>query len=109
MAKVLQITSLTLGMVYAVFLGIFAFDAPFGVGMFIQLMPSLIVVAVSVLGYRSVSAGIALSAVTAVGFTLFFNSYRSVATFLLISGPIIIINVLFILMFISGKHVETSE
>ncbi|MFH1368063.1 MAG: hypothetical protein ABII64_02925 [Elusimicrobiota bacterium] len=91
----LQITAAALGFLYAGFVGMFALDTPFGIGFIIHLTPSFIIIIACLIGLRGALAGGIFNAGLAIAFTLFFHSYKALASFLIISVPLIVISALF--------------
>ncbi len=90
--------------VYAVFLSMFALDI-FGegygfwelvVGLFMHLLPSIILVAVILLSWHRERIGGIVFIVLGIVFTFFFKTYQDGVVFLLISFPVLLAGILFI-------------
>lgn len=90
--------------IYAIFISIFALDvlgAEYSVGellvaLFMHLIPTYLIVAFGIVAWRWPRWGGLLFILLAIGFTLFFNTYREVATLLLLSLPPLVIGILFL-------------
>jgi hypothetical protein len=94
-----------LAIIYILFISVFALDI-FGqgydfwevmVGLFMHLIPSLILIVLIVVAWRRPKIGGILFIALAVMFTIAFNTYRELITLLLISGPLLLIGILFLL------------
>ena len=93
-----------LGLLYALFLSLFAFDSWEGVssfweglvGFFIHLLPVYIILFLLVVGWRWPRWGGVGFLILAVAFTLVFG-WRDPLTILLLGGPPVLIGVLFLL------------
>lgn len=102
-SKVLQWLPRVLGVLYALFLSMFAFDSWEGVssfwegllGFFIHLMPVYVVAFALVAGWRWPRLGGVLFLLLAVGFTVAFN-WREVVTLALLGAPLVLIGALFL-------------
>ncbi|MBN1823187.1 MAG: hypothetical protein JW803_02585 [Endomicrobiales bacterium] len=103
-----NIASIT-GFVFAGFLGLFALDTPFGLGFFIHLIPSLLIVIACAAGLKNALAGGISTAVLFVVFTFFFHTWRAPAPFLIVSLPLFIISALFLFSAKPGKKDNAKE
>jgi hypothetical protein len=91
------------GILFAAFLAIFALDSH-GIGeAMIHLVPSVIVLAVVAAGWRWPLAGGTGFLLLAVTMTAFFHTYRYVGRLLLLSGPLVVVAVLFLLQWWLGR------
>jgi hypothetical protein len=93
-----------LGIVYILFISLFALDAFEGDasllekigGFIIHLRPSFISLAALAVSWKKPAAGGVLFVLLSVAFTLYFRTYRSLPSFLAISIPLAVIGLLFI-------------
>ncbi len=90
------------GIVYGFFLALFAFDSS-GIGFLIHLIPALLTVVIVIMAWKKPLIG-------STGFLLFSFSYfflvglnRPFSWYLTISGPAVVISVLFWLSFKKGN------
>ena len=95
MKKIFRLTPSIIGFAYAVFLGMFAFDTPFGIGLFIHLIPAFLVITACLIGFKSALGGGISTAVLAVAFTLFFHAYKWLLIFEVIVAPLILVSLLY--------------
>jgi flagellar biosynthesis protein FliQ len=94
-----------LGMLFIVFISLFALDAfsegsSIGeqtLGFIIHLIPSLILVALLIISWRCEKLGGWLYIILGIIFTAFFETYDELVTFLVISGPIFLTGILFLI------------
>lgn len=94
-----------LTIIFALFLSLFAWDAFSGqesllqnlIGFFYHLIPSLVVLGLLAVYWKEPFYGGIVFIVLSLLFTLFFHTYRAWSSFLLISLPLLVIGVLFIL------------
>lgn len=108
MKKTMKWLPRVLAIAYILFISIFALDAfseeytllEMIVGFLVHLLPSFILVIITLIAWKKEFTGGILFIISGVGFTLFFNTYRELISFVLISIPLIVIGLLFI---ISGK------
>ena len=85
---------------YILFLSIFAFDAFSAdstvleniLGLIMHLVPSFILMLVLFVAWKNEKLGAVLFAILGVIFTIFFNSYRELVTFAIISLPLFAIS-----------------
>ena len=105
MNKTLYWAPRVLAIIYIIFLSLFAFDV-FGEGysfletivaLFMHLIPSLILVAITFLAWKKEKMGGIIFILLGIIFTIFFNTYREIISFLLISLPILIVGILFLI------------
>jgi hypothetical protein len=105
MGKILKWTPRVLVMIYIAFISLFSLDV-FGEGyvwyealggFLIHMIPSFVLVALLILAWHKPRYGGIAFLVLAVAFTMFFNTYREIITFLLLTVPLVLIGVLFLL------------
>ncbi len=91
--------------IYIAFISIFAFDV-FGegrgmlatmIGFIICLTPSIVLAIILVFAWRYEKIGGALFIIAGIIFTIFFNTYKDIMTFLIISGPVFLVGILFLI------------
>ena len=85
------------GLALAAFLGLMALDTPIGLGLLIHLIPCFIVLILVAIGWRLSRLGGWLFLAAGVAATLFFNTYRHLLNFLIISGPFFLTGLLLLL------------
>jgi len=83
-----------LSIIYILFISLFALDAEFGLGLLMHLLPTFVLIGALVLAWKRPFAGGLVFIILAVIFTIYFNTYESVA-FFFISLPLLIIGGLF--------------
>lgn len=94
-----------IAIIYIVFISIFAFDVfggDEGIGrilirFLICLIPSIVLAVILVFAWRCEKIGGALFIVAGIVFTIFFNTYKDIMTFLIISGPVFLVGILFLI------------
>jgi chromate transport protein ChrA len=93
----------TLAVLFIIFISLFALDV-FGdrdnlsdiiLGLIVHLVPSIILVILLLVSWKCEKIGGALFIVAGIIFTIFFNTYKDIMTFLIISGPVFLIGILF--------------
>jgi hypothetical protein len=95
-----------IGLIYTLFISLFAADAFSGdallsekiVGFIIHLMPSIVSLIILAVSWKSPVKGGALFILLSVVFTLYFGTYKSILNFLVISFPLAVIGILFIIL-----------
>ncbi len=95
-----------LAILYIIFITIFAFDeSVFTLPWFVHLMPTLILGLILIFTWRKPLTAAIIFLVLGFGFTLIFKTYSNWLIFLLISLPLILIGILFLLerLFIRKK------
>lgn len=100
-----------LSIIFILFLSLFALDAfsaeaPFIqklAGFFIHLIPSFILVIALVFSWKRPVAGGCILIFLSLLFTLHFRTYNSLSSFLLISLPLVVVGVLFIIFHVLAK------
>lgn len=102
----------TLLIVFALFLMLFSFDM-FGeaelsigeqiIGFLIHSIPSALVILVWLIARKKPLIGAIICVIVYVLFTIFFNTYREVITFMLISFPILLTGVLYLVVHMRKK------
>ncbi|MBU0907862.1 MAG: hypothetical protein KKD18_04475 [Nanoarchaeota archaeon] len=103
--RVLCWISRIIAILYIVFISLFALDAFSGsgnfwevfVGFLIHLIPSAILVILLVVAWKHEMVGGWLYLILGVIFTIFYDTYESVITFFVLSGPLFFIGVLFLI------------
>ena len=105
MNKILKWTPRVLVMLYIAFISLFSLDV-FGegyvwyeaiVGWFMHMIPSFVLIGLLIWAWHKPKWGGIAFLVLAVAFTVFFNTYREIITFLLLTVPLVLIGVLFLL------------
>lgn len=101
-----------LGILYVVFLSIFAFDVFSELegiriirALFVHLIPSLVLLVLLVWGWKKPFQGGIAWIVLAIIFTIFFKTYTDVIVFAIISLPILLVGIFFL---IEGNRYRTS-
>lgn len=97
MKKFFRITASVLGFAYAGFLAMFAFDAPFGLRLFVHLIPNILVIFAALIGLRSAWGGFTCFAALVAAFTVFFHSTMWFSSFMIVTAPLILIALLYLL------------
>ena len=101
-----------LAILYALFISIFALDV-FGeyhtvaatiFALMMHLIPTVIVGFMTAIAWKWELIGGILFIITGIGFTIFFHTYEDLITFFIISGPPLLIGILFLL----NKHLKQS-
>ncbi len=103
MNKTLEWLPRVLAIIYAVFISIFALDGESFLGVLIHLIPSFVLVGIIILAWKKELYGGIVFVIFSIIFTIFFNTYREIISFLLISLPLLIIGGLFILNYFLRK------
>jgi hypothetical protein len=106
-----------LGILYILFLSMFALDAFSGdaslteeiLGFFIHLIPSLVVLVALAISWKKPVVGGALFILLCAVFTLFFRTYESMLNFLVISFPLAVIGILFIALKTAGSKKKAGN
>lgn len=102
----------TLLIVFAIFLMLFSFDTfnepdlMLGekiLGFLMHSIPSALVILVWLIARKKPLIGAIICVIVYVLFTIFFNTYREVITFLLISFPILLTGVLYLIVHMRQK------
>ena len=94
--KILHWTPRILAILYTAFISMFAFDST-GWGLVIHLIPTYILVALILISWKRDLFGAISFGIFAIATVLFFNTYREIIGFLIISLPLFVISVLFYL------------
>ncbi len=82
--------------VYILFISMFALDEPFfTLGFLMHLLPSLVLVIILAISWKYERFGTVSFLVLGIVFTIFFNTYRELISFLIITLPLLIIAILF--------------
>jgi len=82
---------------YIAMISIFALDAESFLGFLIHLIPSILLVGIAAIAWRSDKAGGILFIVLAFIFTAFFNTYNNWGAFVFVSLPLFAIGILFLI------------
>jgi len=104
--KVVTWTPRILAVLYIIFVSIFAFDeSRFTLPWFVHLMPTLILTLIVIFTWRKPLTAAIIFFILGFGFTLIFKTYTNWLIFLVISLPLILIGILFLLekLFIKKK------
>ena len=119
MAKInwLYWTPRILGILFAIFISIFALDVfaeGYGfplvlVALFMHLIPTFIIIIILLIAWKWEKVGGVLFILLGLIFTLFFNTYRHPLTFLLISGPVFLIGLLFLISKLKVKKIKVKK
>jgi len=80
---------------YILFISIFSLDATSVTGFFIHIIPSVIFAIILTISWRDFRLAAVLFALAGVGTIFFFNTYRDLFAFLIISIVPILIGILF--------------
>ena len=94
------IAILFIGFISLFALDSFSGDVPVGkqiLGFFIHLIPSFVLVACLIVAWKNRIFGGLLFLVVGMVFTIYFGTYKNPTNFLLISAPVLLVGVLFIL------------
>jgi len=92
-----------IAIIFIFFVSLFALDV-FGeevgytetiLGLIIHLVPSLVLIALLVISWKHEKIGGILFVILGVVFTIFFNTYHDIVTFLMISVPVFLVGILF--------------
>lgn len=92
-----------LTILFIIFISLFALDV-FGegngtgevfLGLLVHLIPSIVLIVLLAVSWRCEKIGGAMFIVLGIIFTIFFSTYKELITFLLISGPVFLIGILF--------------
>ena len=87
-----------LAILYIIFITIFSFDeSVFTLPWFVHLMPTLLLTLMVILTWRKPLAAAIIFLILGFGFTLIFKTYTNWLIFLIISLPLILIGILFLL------------
>lgn len=103
-----------LAIIFIIFISLFALEAfsggatfPNAIMPFLgQLIPSFILIIILILSWRRSAVSGWIFILAGVAFMFYFNSYRFLTSFLIISLPPIIIGVLFLLPSMMGKKAK---
>jgi hypothetical protein len=104
--RVVTWTPRILAILYIIFITIFSFDeSVFTLPWFVHLMPTLILTLIVIFTWRKPLSAAIIFLILGFGFTLIFHTYTNWLIFLIISLPLILIGILFLLekLFIKKK------
>lgn len=95
----------SLSIIYILFLGLFALDifipnqslSYYLIGLFMHLLPNFLLIALLAIAWKWEKIGGILFILLGLVFTIFFNTYTSIQTFLFISFPVFLIGALFLI------------
>lgn len=101
-----------LAILYIAFISLFALDVFEGgygfwgtiIALFMHLIPSFLLIAGLVVAWKRPTAGGAIFLVLGIIFTLWFRTYQRIDVFLLISLPLLVIGLLFIISGMGKKR-----
>jgi len=101
--KILYWLPRVLALAFTAFLSVFALDVfesgknflEVTVALLIHLIPSFILIIATIIAWKKEWLGGIIFILISILFTLFFNTYQSIITLLLISGPVLLIGILF--------------
>jgi hypothetical protein len=93
------------GVAIAFFFALFATTPPF---VFMQLMPSLIIIFVIIIAWEKDLLGFISFLILGIVATLFFSTYEKIINFLLISMPLFIVSFLYLKSFFDRKNKITT-
>ena len=89
------------GLAIAIFFALFATAPPFGV---MQLIPSLFVVFVLIISLENNLIGFIGFFILGIVATIFFSTYKEILNFLLISMPLFIVSIFYLLGFFEKRN-----
>lgn len=97
------------GIMFVFFISLFALDV-FGefsgfdivIALFMHLIPSFVLTGILIVSWRHERLGGILYLILAIVFTLFFKTYEDVIVFLLITGPVLLVGILFLINYYRG-------
>ncbi len=92
-----------LTILYIIFISLFAFDTPFGIGFLIHLLPTIIFSGCLIVAWFKPKIGGILLGVAGIGTIILWNTYRELLVFFVFSTIPIIIGILFFFLK-SPKH-----
>ena len=96
--KVLPWVPKIIAILYIIFITLFAFDeSVISLPWFVHLMPTIILALIVIFTWKKPLTASIIFLVLGFGFTLIFRTYNNLLTFLLISLPLILISILFLL------------
>jgi hypothetical protein len=99
-AGALSWTARILGILFILFIELFALDSQSIVGFLIHSIPAFILLICFIYSWFNEKAGGAMFFVMGIVFTIFFKTYEEIINFLIISFPPLLIGILFL---ISGR------
>jgi len=85
----------TLAVLYILFLSLFVFDTPFGIGFLIHLIPSFILISILILTWKKQKFAGILFGLFGITTIIFYNTYQGILNFSMISLPPILAGILF--------------
>jgi hypothetical protein len=108
--KIITLVPKVLAILYIIFITIFAFDESlFTLPWFVHLMPTILLTLVVILTWRKPLAASIIFLILGFGFTLIFKTYENWIIFLIISLPLILVGILFLLEKLFVKKKEKKE
>ena len=81
---------------YILFISLFALDTPLGIGFLIHLIPTLILIAILIFTWKNSKLAGILFIIAGIGTIIFWNTYRDLLVFGIISLIPVIIGILFL-------------
>jgi hypothetical protein len=109
MKKYLTWIPRVLTIIYILFISLFALDSFTGgfwfglLGFLIHLIPSFILIVFLLIAWRYKLTGGAIFILLSIIFTIFFRTYEDLIVFLIISLPLLIIGILFIIDYLMSR------
>lgn len=95
MNQKITILARSLAIIFIIFISLFALDTPLGIGFFIHLIPSLLLLIILILAWKKPMFG-SLYLLISGFFTFSFHTYQTLSSFLLISAPPFLLGLLFL-------------
>lgn len=94
--KIMYLSPRILSIIFALFLLIFALDSSSIIGFLIHLVPSLLVITLLVISWKKECFGSWLFIMLGGAFMMYFKTYTSISSFMMISFPLFLIGLLFL-------------
>ncbi len=110
--KIIIWTPRVLAILYIIFITIFAFDeSVISLPFIVHLMPTILLALVLIFTWRKPLTAAIIFLILGFGFTLIFRTYQNLVTFLIISLPLILMGVLFLLekLLVKRKYQEHKK
>jgi hypothetical protein len=82
---------------YSLFLAIFALDTPFGIGLLVHLLPTIIILGTLVLTLKNHFIAGSLFILEGLGTIFIFHTYRDLFVFFIISAIPLLIGIMFLI------------
>ena len=94
--KIMYFLPRALSVIFVLFLSIFALDSSNLLGFFIHMIPSFVVLAVLAIAWKRECFGSWLFIMLGGVFMMYFKTYASIMSFIMISCPLFLIGLLFL-------------